>query len=160
MLSVHRAVGSLAHLRQRLIDGEARRLLPGGNSLNISRNGTTIARAANRIGRIGGRGCSRLLPSHASLIALPSAPSYPSPGFAGEGRQGKQERGGTAGSGVGALLHLAEHIVEVEAGGLLALRILPERLQVLPDKGLRRHQQEDVVDKPIVVRDRADVGAL
>src|SRR5262245_4553551 len=66
----------------------------------------------------------------------------------------------TGGSGVGALLHLAEHIVEVEAGGLLALRILPERLQVLPDKGLRRHQQEDVIDKPIVVGDRRDVGAL
>src|SRR5215475_7163690 len=124
---------------------------PGGNSLNISRNGTTIARAANRIGWIGGRGCSRLLPSHASLIALPH-PFLPLP----RGLQGREGRAssGITGSGVGALLHLAEHIVEVEAGGLLALRILPERLQVLPDKGLRRHQQVDVVDKPIVVRDR------
>src|SRR5262245_59925064 len=91
---------------------------PGGNSLNISRNGTTIARAANRIGWIGKRGCARLLPSHASLIGLPPPLPNPPPAFAGEGRQGKQEWGGTAGSGMGALLHLAEHIVEVEAGGL------------------------------------------
>src|SRR5262249_28137319 len=87
-------------------------------------------------------------------------PFQPSPAFAGEGRQGEQERGGTAGSGVAALLHLTEHVVEVKAGGLLALRILPERLQELPDKGLRRHQKEDVIDKPIVVRDRRDVGTL
>src|SRR5262249_25157500 len=44
--------------------------------------------------------------------------------------------------GMGALLHLAEHVVEVEAGGLLALRVFPEGLQEFPDKGLRRHQQE------------------
>src|SRR5215469_12713826 len=31
-------------------------------------------------------------------------------------------RGDAAGLGVGGLLHLAEHLVEVEAGGLLALR--------------------------------------
>src|SRR6516165_3990428 len=74
-----------------------------------------------------------------------SRPFQPSPAFAGEGRQGKRERAATAGSRVGALLHLAEHVVEVEGGGLLALRILPERLQELPDEGLRRHQQEDVV---------------
>src|SRR5262249_23543057 len=132
---------------------------PGGNSLNISGNGTTIARAANRIGRIGGRGCSRLLPSHASLTALPR-PFLPLPRVCRGGKAGQAGAGWYRRSGVGALLHLAEHIVEVEAGGLLALRILPERLQVLPDKGLRRHQQVDVVDKPIVVRDRRDVGAL
>src|SRR5262249_29313079 len=97
---------------------------PGGNSLNVSRNGTTIGRAANRIGWIGGRGCSRLLPSHASLIALRRPFLLP------RGLQGREGRAssGTTGSGVAALLHLAEHIVEVEAGGLLALRILPERL--------------------------------
>src|SRR5262249_48373923 len=33
--------------------------------------GMPIVKIAHRIGRIGGRGCSRLLPSHASLIALP-----------------------------------------------------------------------------------------
>src|SRR5262245_11901150 len=119
----------------------------GGNSLNVSRNGTTIGRAANHIGRIGGRGCSRLC--RATRVSLPSpAPSNPPPGLQGREGRAEHERGGTAGSGVGALLHLAEHIVEVEAGGLLALRILPERLQVLPDKSLRRHQQVDVIDKP------------
>src|SRR5262245_30415683 len=34
MLSVPRAVGSLAHLSKRLIDGEARRLLPGRKLLD------------------------------------------------------------------------------------------------------------------------------
>src|SRR5262249_41127359 len=66
-----------------------------------------------------GVSCPPLSPSHASLIAS-SRPFQPSPAFAGEGRQGEQERGGTAGSGVAALLHLAEHVAEVEGGGLLA----------------------------------------
>src|SRR5262249_54087224 len=113
---------------------------PGGNSLNISRNGTTITRRQpHRPYRWAGMVSSLARPCESHCP--PPRPFQPSPAFAGEGRLGKQERGGTAGSGVGALLHLAEHIVEVEAGGLLALRILPERLQVLPDKGLRRHQQ-------------------
>src|SRR5262245_65412299 len=99
----------------------------GGNSLNVCRIGAMIACAANRIGWIGGRGCSRLLPSHASLIALPRS-FLPLP----RGLQGREGRAssGITGSGVGALLHLAEHIVEVEAGGLLALRILPDRWTV------------------------------
>src|SRR5215467_9064985 len=65
-----------------------------------------------------------------------------------------------AGLGVGALLHLSQYLVEVEAGGLLALRVLPEGLEKFPDKGLRRHQQVDVIDKPVVIGDRRDVGAL
>src|SRR6516162_5451537 len=64
------------------------------------------------------------------------------------------------GLGVGALLHLPEYFVEVEAGGLLALRVVPEGLQEFPDKGLRRHQHKDVIDKPVVVGYRRDVGAL
>src|SRR5262249_17373257 len=106
---------------------------PGGNSLNISGNGTTIARASNPIGRTGGRGgggCSRSLRSHASLPALPR-PFLPLPRVCRGGKAGQAGAGWYRRSGVGALLHLAEHIVEVEAGGLLALRILPERLQVL-----------------------------
>src|SRR5262249_25002316 len=75
---------------------------------------------------------------------------------AGRGGWGR----GSAGLGVGALLHLPEHLVEVEASGLLALRVFPECLQEFPDKGLRRHHQVDVVDQPIVVGDRGDVGAL
>ena len=39
---------------------------------------------------------------------------------------------------VSTLLHPPEHVVEVEAGGLLALRILPECGEELPDVGLRR----------------------
>jgi hypothetical protein len=59
-----------------------------------------------------------------------------------------------------ALLQPAEHVVEVEARGLLALRIFPECLQEFADIGLRRHQQIDVIDKPIVVGDRSDVRTL
>ena len=40
---------------------------------------------------------------------------------------------------MGGFLYLPEYLVEVEAGGLLALRIFPEGLQEFPDKGLRRH---------------------
>ena len=58
------------------------------------------------------------------------------------------------------LLKPAEHVAEVEAGGLLTLRVVPERLQEFPDIGLRRHQQIDVVDQPIVIGVRRDVGAL
>src|SRR5262249_48641942 len=67
---------------------------------------------------------------------------------------------GSAGLAVVSLLHFAEHLVQVEAGGFLALRVLPEGLQKFPDKGLRRHQQEDVINKPIIVGDRCNVGPL
>src|SRR5262245_47422111 len=58
---------------------------------------------------------------------------------------------GSSGLRVGAFLYLPEYLVEVEAGGLLALRILPEGLQELPDKSLRWHHQVDVVDQPIPI---------
>src|SRR5215510_690577 len=145
MLSGPRAAGSLAHLRKRLIDGEARRLLPGRKLLEHLREryDDCPRRQPHRSDRWAGMFSSLAEPckSHCSPPPLPTPPPRL------QGREGRASSG-TAGSGVGALLHLAEHIVEVEAGGLLALRILPERLQVLPDKGLRRHQQVDVVDKP------------
>src|SRR5215831_19866018 len=47
---------------------------------------------------------------------------------------------GSAGLAVVSLLHFAEHLVQVKAGGFLALRVLPEGLQKFPDKGLRGHQ--------------------
>jgi hypothetical protein len=67
---------------------------------------------------------------------------------------------GSAGLCVGSLLHLPEHVVEIKAGRLLALRILPEGGEEFPDVSLRRHHQEDVVHKPIIVGHRCDVGAL
>src|SRR5712672_2869003 len=48
-------------------------------------------------------------------------------------------------------LQLAEHVVEIEAGGLLALRVLSEGGEEFPDVSLRWHQQKDVIDEPIVV---------
>src|SRR5215467_5242371 len=58
------------------------------------------------------------------------------------------------------LLEAPEHIVEVKAGGLLALRVFPECLQESPDIGLCRHEQIDVAYQPIVVGVRGNVGAL
>src|SRR6516165_3335781 len=75
------------------------------------------------------------------------------------GREGWRQAG-DAGLRVVTLLYLAQHVVEVEARGFLALRILRKSLQELPDKALRRHQQIHVIDQPIVVGDRGDVGAL
>src|SRR5262249_11148098 len=98
--------------------------------------------AKSRTASAGSLGGDDIVACRAMRVSLPCPrPTLPSPAFAGEGKAGKQERRGTAWSGVGALLHLPEHIVEVEGGSLLALRILPERLQELPDKGLRRYQQ-------------------
>jgi hypothetical protein len=48
----------------------------------------------------------------------------------------------------------------LKAGGLLALRILREGRQEFADVGLRRDQQVDVIDQPIVVGVRGDVRAL
>src|SRR6516162_9646212 len=84
-------------------------------------------------------------------------PSEPYRAAAGEPE--RPPASGSVGLGVGALLHLLEHL-EVEAGGLLPLRILPECLQEFPDKGLRRDHQVDVVDYPIIVGVRRDVGTL
>jgi hypothetical protein len=49
------------------------------------------------------------------------------------------------------LLHLLEHLIEVEAGSLLALWIFSEGLQEFPDERLCWYQQVDVVDHPIPV---------
>src|SRR5262249_42516637 len=93
MLSGPRAAGSLAHLRKRLIDGEARRLLPGRKLLEHLRRLPAPPTAS--VGSVGG---DVLVSCRAMRVSLlPPAPSYPSPAFAGEGRLGKQERGGTAG---------------------------------------------------------------
>src|SRR5205085_9799512 len=67
---------------------------------------------------------------------------------------------GSAGFRGPSRLRSPERVVEIEAGSLLALRILPDGSDEFPDVSLGRHQQEDVVDKPIVVGDRSDVGAL
>ena len=55
------------------------------------------------------------------------------------------------GLGVVSLLHFAEHLVQVEAGGFLTLGVVSEGLQKLPDKGLCGNQQKDVIDEPVVV---------
>ena len=120
-----------------------------------------LVESAHLVGWIDGRRCSRLFPSHVRLFApFLHRPLCNRHGAAA----GEPERPPLDPVRLGyewvALLHLAEHLVEVEAGGLLALRVFPECLQEFPDIGLRRHQQVDVIDKPIVVGDRGDVGAL
>src|SRR5947208_2487982 len=52
---------------------------------------------------------------------------------------------------VSSLLQSAQHVVEIKARGLLALRVLPEGGEEFADVGLRWHQQKDVIDEPIVV---------
>src|SRR5436190_24309678 len=77
------------------------------------------------------------------IITLPSPALRRREGWGQAGRRTRTAVRHPASPGlcVGSLLHLAEHFVKVEAGGLLALRIFAEGLQELPDKGLRRHQQ-------------------
>ncbi len=55
---------------------------------------------------------------------------------------------------------LRHDLVQVEAGRFLPLRIVPESRQELADVILRRHEEEDVVEKPVVVGVRGDVGPL
>src|SRR5262245_66116452 len=60
----------------------------------------------------------------------------------------------------GRLLHFLQDFVQVERGRLLPLRVLPERRQELGDVGLSGHEHERVIEDPIVVRVRGDVGPL
>src|SRR5262245_38787649 len=52
-----------------------------------------------------------------------------------------------------ASLQLLHHLVDAEAGRLLAWREVLEALDPLPDEGLRRHQQEGAVCQPVGVVD-------
>src|SRR5262249_53845450 len=61
---------------------------------------------------------------------------------------------------LGGFLQLRKDFVHVEAGRLLTLRIVPERHKELADVVLRRNNQERVIQKPIVVGIRRDIGAL
>src|SRR5262249_55377667 len=56
--------------------------------------------------------------------------------------------------------HLLEDVVQIEARRFLSLRIFPERRQELSDIVLRGHQQEYVVDEPVVVRIRRNVSTF
>ena len=99
--------------------------------LAVFRVRVALVKSAHLIRAFGRRRRSRLFGSHVGLCALSAGrpPEYPN------GRSTSS----SAGLGVGGLLHLAEHLVEVEAGGLLPLRKFPEGLQEFPDKRLRRH---------------------
>ena len=55
---------------------------------------------------------------------------------------------------------LRHDFVQVEAGCFLSLRIVPEGRQELANVVLRRHEQEDVVEKPVVVCVRRYVRPL
>src|SRR6476661_6722317 len=55
---------------------------------------------------------------------------------------------------------LRHNFVQVEAGCFLSLRIVPEGRQELANVVLRRHEQEDVVEKPVVVCVRRYVRPL
>src|SRR5262245_53598366 len=92
--------------------------------------------------------------SHSSIDR--SSQSHPAPA-GGPDRRPSLRLGGLR---VFVLLEASQHLVEVEAGGLLALRIFPEGLQEVADIRLRRHQQINVADQPIIVGVRGDVGAL
>ena len=59
-----------------------------------------------------------------------------------------------------ALLERFQHLVEREAADLLARREFLERRQELPDVLLRRHEQEDVLDPPLLVAHAIVVGRL
>ena len=55
---------------------------------------------------------------------------------------------------------LRHDLVQVEAGCFLSLRIVPESRQELANVILRRHEEEDVVEKPVVVGVRRYVRPL
>src|SRR5271167_3374814 len=57
-------------------------------------------------------------------------------------------------------LQLRHYLIDGEASRLLPRRILLERRQELPDQGLRRNEQEDVVHDPVVIGVRRDVSML
>ena len=75
-------------------------------------------------------------------------------GASGAGRRALGAGGGDP------FLQPGHHLVEAEAGRLLSLREFDQRLQHLGDVGPRRDQQEGVVEKPVVVGVRRDVGPL
>src|SRR5262249_5821050 len=60
----------------------------------------------------------------------------------------------------GALLQLLENLVDAEARGFLARRVVLEGREEFGDIGLGRHHQEGVVQQPVVIGVRGDVGAL
>src|ERR1700730_1436404 len=108
-------------------------------------------------------GAGALVSSRAICVCPPLPPSVALATELGAGRRTRPTgtlQSSSAGLRVGSLLHLPEHVVEIEAGRLLALRILPEGGEEFPDVSLRRHHQEDVIDKPVIVGHRRDVGAL
>ena len=59
-----------------------------------------------------------------------------------------------------AFLQLLQDFIHVEGGRLLPLRVVLEGHQELAHVGLRGHQQEDVIDQPVVVGVRSDVRPL
>src|SRR5262245_56953586 len=59
-----------------------------------------------------------------------------------------------------ALLQSIQHLVNAEAAGPLAGWELLERLEELPDDLLRGDADEGVVEPPVVVRVRRNVGSL
>ena len=58
------------------------------------------------------------------------------------------------------LRHLFHHLIQVEAGWLLARWKLLEAGQPLSDKGLGRRKQEDAVDPPVRIVDRFHLCSL
>jgi len=94
------------------------------------RIGVSLVKSAHCVGQTDRRWRSRHFPGHLRLVA----PS-----------RGRPRRTRTAAPGslelrVCTLLYLPEYLVEVKAGGFLALRILPVGLQELSDEGLCWHQ--------------------
>src|SRR5260370_4056561 len=55
---------------------------------------------------------------------------------------------------------LVEHPLQIEGSRLLAWREFGQRLDVIADKGLRRHQQKDAVDAPPGVSHAFEICAL
>src|SRR5215813_51103 len=89
MLSGPRAAGSLAHLRKRLIDGEARRLLPGRKLLEHLRRLPAPPTAS--VGSVGG---DVLVSCRATRVSLPSPRPLPIPPPGLQGREGRASRRG------------------------------------------------------------------
>ena len=55
---------------------------------------------------------------------------------------------------------LRHDLIQIEAGCLLSLRVVPESRQELTHVVLRGHEQEDVVEEPVVVSVGRDVRPL
>src|SRR5262245_24077548 len=55
---------------------------------------------------------------------------------------------------------LVQHLIDAERCGLLSWWKRLERFKKLPDKLLCRHEQEDVVQQPIVIGVGRDVGSF